>query len=153
MHAGLRRSAGGHPKGARSSLDRQFSRRAQGPRVNVLDFIRVWVARWLLPADFMAMPVAPLKDFEERLVKLHRLTWTSGHLSRAYHVGRVVRQETEAALDALLLAEGRTGCETNDTYASPMMRRIYGGKFDEELTPVSKHYIAGSGDVVPRRRD
>lgn len=96
---------------------------AQAKAANPLDALRLWFARWLLPSGYRAVPTAPLADLERRLVKLHGLTWTSGHLTRAYHVGRVVRQESEAALDALLLAQGRDGFETNGTYASPALRQ------------------------------
>lgn len=50
--------------------------------------LRVLFAEWLLrPFDLRIVA----QGFLDRAAHARRLTWTSGHLTRAYHVGRKLR--------------------------------------------------------------
>ena len=50
---------------------------------------RTWLAEWLLrPLDLRIVPAA----FLERTEAARMLTHTSGHLTRAYHIGRALRK-------------------------------------------------------------
>lgn len=86
----------------------------------------VWLAVWALRhTPFVVVRAEALDAAREELLALHALSYRSGHLTRAYHAGRAVRQRSEAGLDALTRATGDTRCTTSGTYASPEMRRLY----------------------------
>jgi hypothetical protein len=89
---------------------------------------RLWLARWLLrETGHQVIASEPLRACEQAMVGLHRMTYSSGHLTRAYHVGRALRKHVELALDKLLESQERLGYETNDSYVSPPMRQdLYG---------------------------
>lgn len=93
--------------------------------------IRVWLARLLVRGtEHSLVLTSKIEEVEKKIVALHRLTYSSGHLSRAYSAGRAVRYGAQDALDALFAARGKNGLEFHDTYANPRMREVYG---DPEL--------------------
>lgn len=97
--------------------------------MNYMTRFRVWLARRLVWGTNYELTVsAKLGLLEKKVVALHRLSFLSGHLSRAYHAGKAVRYGAQDALDALLAAQERNGAEFNDTYAAPLTRRLYGGE-------------------------
>lgn len=89
--------------------------------------VRLWLARWLTKGtEYGVTRTADLEKLETRLVKLHRLSFISGHLSQAFHAGRKVRLGAQAALDSLFAARGKDGLQSHDTYANPQLREAFG---------------------------